>query len=107
MQTIGIKDLQINPAILTKALEAQEYTLITKRSKPVGIALAFDDKIVTQGLKTALMIDAYKKSLLSLGQLSKALNISKKETMKMLSLMGIDVIDYDFKEELKDLDSFL
>ena len=107
MQTIGIKDLQINPAILTKALEAQEYTLITKRSKPVGIALAFDDKIVTQGLKTALMIDAYKKSLLSLGQLSKALNISKKETMKMLSLMGIDVIDYDFKDELKDLDSFL
>ncbi len=107
MQTIGIKDLQINPAILTKALEAQEYTLITKRSKPVGIALAFDDKIVTQGLKTALMIDAYKKSLLSLGQLSKTLNISKKETMKMLSLMGIDVIDYDFKDELKDLDSFL
>ncbi len=107
MQTIGIKDLQINPAILTKALEAQEYTLITKRSKPVGIALAFDDKIVTQGLKTALMIDAYKKSLLSLGQLSKALNTSKKETMKMLSLMGIDVIDYDFKDELKDLDSFL
>ena len=107
MQTIGIKDLQINPAILTKALEAQEYTLITKRSKPLGIALAFDDKIVTQGLKTALMIDAYKKSLLSLGQLSKALNTSKKETMKMLSLMGIDVIDYDFKDEIKDLDSFL
>ena len=107
MQTIGIKDLQINPAILTRALEAQEYTLITKRSKPLGIAFAFDDKIVTDGLKTALMIDAYQKSLLSLGQLSKALNLSKKETMKLLSLSGIDVIDYDFMEELKDLDSFL
>jgi len=107
MQTIGIKDLQINPAILTKALEAQEYTLITKRSKPLGIALAFDDKIVTQGLKTALMIDAYAKSLLSLGQLSKALNLSKKETMKLLSLSQIDVIDYDFMEELEDLDTFL
>jgi predicted HTH domain antitoxin len=107
MQTIGIKDLQINPAILTRALEAQEYTLITKRSKPLGIAFAFDDKIVTDGLKTALMIDAYQKSLLSLGQLSKALNLSKKETMKLLSLSGIDVIDYDFMDELKDLDSFL
>jgi len=107
MQTIGIKDLQINPATLTKALEAKEYTLITKRSKPIGIALAFDDKIVTEGLKTALMIDAYQKSLLSLGQLSKALDISKREMMKMLSLWGIDVIDYDFKDELKDLDSFL
>ena len=107
MQTIGIKDLQVNPATLTRALEAQEYTLITKRSKPLGIALAFDDKIVTEGLKTALMIDAYEKSLLSLGQLSKALELSKRETMKMLSLADIDIIDYDFKEELEDLDSFL
>jgi len=107
MQTIGIKDLQINPAILTRALEAREYTLITKRSKPLGIALAFDDKIVIDGLKTALMIDAYQKSLISLGQLSKALNISKRETMKLLSLSGIDIIDYDFMDELKDLDSFL
>ena len=107
MQTIGIKDLQVNPATLTRALEAQEYTLITKRSKLLGIALAFDDKIVTQGLKTALMIDAYEKSLLSLGQLSKALELSKRETMKMLSLANIDIIDYDFKEELEDLDSFL
>ncbi len=107
MQTIGIKDLQINPATLTKALEAHEYTLITKRSKPLGIALAFDDKIVTRGLKTALLIDAYEKSLLSLGQLSQALDMSKRETMKMLSLSGIDVIDYDFKDELKELDSSL
>lgn len=35
MQTIGIKDLQINPTTLTRALEAHEYTLITKRSKPL------------------------------------------------------------------------
>ena len=82
MQTVGIKDLQVNPTTLTKALEAREYTLITKRSKPIGIALAFDDKIVTQGLKTALMIDAYQKYLLSLGQLSKGLDISKRETIK-------------------------
>ena len=26
MQTIGIKDLQKNPAILTRSLEADEYT---------------------------------------------------------------------------------
>jgi len=107
MQTIGIKELQVNPATLTRALEAQEYTLITKRSKPLGIAIAFDDKIITESLKTALMIDAYQKSLLSLGQLSKALDMSKRDTMKMLSLSGINVIDYDFTDELKDLDSFL
>ena len=107
MRTVGIKDLQVNPATLTKALEAHEYTLITKRSKPLGIAIAFDDKVLTDGLKTALMIDAYQKSLLSLGQLSKALSLSKKESMKLLSLSGVNVIDYDFEDELEALDSFL
>ena len=107
MQTIGIKDLQINPAILTRSLEADEYTMITKRSKPIGLAISFDDKIVTEGLKTALMVDAYKNGYLSLGQVSKALELDKKKTMKLLSTMGLDVIDYDFNDDMDGLKSFL
>ncbi len=107
MQTIGIKDLQINPAILTRSLEADEYTMITKRSKPIGLAISFDDKIVTEGLKTALMVDAYKNGYLSLGQVSKALELDKQKTMKLLSTMGLDVIDYDFNDDMDGLKSFL
>jgi predicted HTH domain antitoxin len=106
MQTIGIKELQTNPAILTRSLEADDYTMITKRSKPIGMAVSFDDTIITKGLKTSLMIDAYRKGYLSLGQLAKALETGKRETMKMLSLMGVDVIDYDFGEDLKFAESF-
>ncbi|SFV90667.1 hypothetical protein MNB_SV-4-1383 [hydrothermal vent metagenome] len=107
MQTVGIKDLQINPAKLTRSLEADEYTMITKRSKPIGLALSFNDTIITKGLKTSLMLDAYKKGLLSLGQMAEALNISKEKAMKLLSTMGIDVVEYDFKDDMKGLDSFL
>lgn len=107
MQTIGIKDLQINPAILTRSLEAEEYTMITKRSKPIGLAISFDDKIVTEGLKTALMADAYKNGYLSLGQVAKALSLSKEKTMKMLSTLGLDVIEYNFEDDMKSMDSFL
>ncbi|MBD3841203.1 MAG: type II toxin-antitoxin system Phd/YefM family antitoxin [Campylobacterales bacterium] len=107
MQTIGIKDLQTNPAILTKALEAHEYIMITKRSMPLGVAVSFDDTILSHGLKTSLLLDAYKNGNISLGQLSISLNLSKAKVMKMLSLMGIDVIEYDFNEDLEDLDSFL
>ena len=107
MKTIGIKDLQINPAVLTRSLEADEYTMITKRSKPIGLALSFNDSIITEGLKTSLMIDAYKKGLLSLGQVASALEIPKEKVMKMLSTMGIDVIDYDFNDDLKNMDHFL
>jgi len=107
MNTIGIKDLQINPAKLTRALEAHEYTMITKRSKPIGIAIAFDEEIVSHGLRSALLIDAYKKGDLSLGQVSKALDLSKEETLKTLSLMGIDVIDYDFRDDIQTIDGLL
>jgi predicted HTH domain antitoxin len=107
MQTIGIKDLQVNPAILTRSLEADEYTMITKRSTPIGLAISFSDSIITDGLKTSIMVDAYKQGLLSLGQVAKALEMPKEKVMKMLSMMGIDVIDYDFKDDLKSLDSFL
>lgn len=107
MKTIGIKELQVNPAILTRSLEADEYTMITKRSQPIGMAFSFDDKIVTDGLKTALMIDAFQKGYLSIGQFAKAMDKTHEEAMKVLSLMGIDVIDYDFEDDMKFMDSFL
>lgn len=106
MQAVGIKDLQVNPAILTRSLEADKYALITKRSKPIGIAISFNDKIIDSGLKTALLLDAYQKGLLSLGQLSKALDISKKKLLKMLPLMGLDSIDYNFEDDMKFMDRF-
>jgi predicted HTH domain antitoxin len=81
--------------------------MLTKHSKPIGLAISFDDKIVTDGLKTALMIDAYKKALLSLGQLSKALDKSTQETLKILSAMGIDVVDYDFDDDLTNIETFV
>lgn len=103
MRTLGIKDLQTNPAALTKALEAKEYAMITKRSTPIGIAVSLDDGVVSHGLKTSLLLDGYKNGNLSLGQLTSSLNLPKAKVMKMLSLLGIDVIGYDFEDDLKTL----
>ena len=107
MQFVGIKELQRNPAILTKSLEAHEYSMITKRSKPIGLAVALDDEVIDLGLKKALLIEAYRNELLSLGQLASSLGIGRREAMRMLSLLGIDVVDYDFEEERSTLDELL
>lgn len=103
MQTIGIRELQTNPAIFTKTLENNELAIITKRSAPIGIAVAFNDSIVSNGLKTSLLLEAFKNGMLSLGQFCKAQNISKKEGMRLLSIMGIDMIDYSFADVLETL----
>jgi len=107
MHTIGIRELQTNPATLTKALESKEYAMITKRNKPIGVAVAFDDEILSNGLKTSLLIDGYKSGKLSLGQLAKSLNISKKRAMHLLSMMGIESLDYDFEDDLQSIDKLL
>lgn len=61
----------------------------------------------TISLQKALLIDAYKNSLLSLEQLSKSFNISKKESLKLLSLMGIAVVQYEFEDDLRNMDIFI
>lgn len=104
MQTLGIKDLQVNPAKLTKSLENDEFVLITKRGKALGVATSFGDEALNQGLKNALLTKAYKQGDISLGQLSSSLNMSKKDAMNMLSLLEIDVIDYNFNDDLKTLE---
>ncbi len=101
MKMIGIKELQVNPATLTKSLEKDELSLISKRGKPLGIAIKFDGSIIEKGLKTAILIKAYKSGDLSLGQVSNYLNVSKEKAMKLLSAMGIDVIDYDLDDDLR------
>jgi len=107
MKAIGIRELQKNASLVTKWLEENEYTLITKRNKPIGIAISFSDSIITNGLKTSLLIDAYKNSLISLGELAKALNMPKEEALKFLSTLGVDVVDYDFNEDLEAIKEFL
>ncbi len=107
MNSLGIKELQTNPASLTKSLEAHEYTLITKHSKPIGLALSFNDEMLTKGLKTALLLEAYRNSAISLGQLCNELDIPKIKALKILSLMNIDIIDYDFEDDLKTIKDLL
>lgn len=107
MKAIGIRELQKNPSLITKWLENKEYTIITKRNKPIGITISFDDKIITEGLKTSFLIDAYQNSLIGLSELAKSLNMNKKEAMKFLSSLGVNVIDYDFEDDLKTAKKFL
>ena len=43
----------------------------------------------------------------TIGELAKSLNISKDETMKFLSKIEIDVIDYNFNDDLETIENFL
>ena len=107
MKSIGIRDLQVNPAVFTKSLENNEFVLITKRGKPLGIATSFEDDILRHGLLENLVLKAFENGDISLSQLAKSLKLTKSETMKYLATLNIPVTDYKLKEDLKGIEEFL
>ena len=108
MLTIGIKEIKNNPSIITKGVEDRDnYLFISKRGKPIAVAMSLDNEVFEYGFKKWVLIKAYKKGDLSLGQLSKALNLSYLDTMKMLGVLGIAVIDYDLADEIETIEKFL
>jgi predicted HTH domain antitoxin len=107
MQTVGIRDLQINPAILTKSLENNEFVMITKRGKPLGVATSFEEDILRHGFLESLVFMAFERGNLSFSQLSKSLKLTKTETMKLLAILDIPITDYKLEEDLKGIESFL
>jgi len=108
MLTIGIKELKNNPSILTKGVEDRdEYLFISKRGKPIAVAMSLDNEVFDHGFKKWVLIKAYKKGDLSLGQLSKALEQSYSDTMEMLGVLGVAVIDYDLDDELPTIEKLL
>jgi len=108
MLTIGIKELKDNPAILTKGVEDKdEYVFISKRGKPIAVAMSLDNEVLEHGFKKWILIKAYKKGDLSLGQLSKALGKSYADTMQMLGALGVAVIEYDLDDDIPTIEKLL
>ena len=103
MKSIGIKELKSNPGLISKTLESGEYLLISKRGKPIAIATSLNDAVLDMGLKKWILIDSFKRGALSLGQLSKSLDIPYMETVKLLDLLKIPVLDYDLEDDLTTL----
>jgi len=107
MKTVGIRDLQLNPASFTKPLENDEFVMITKRGKPLGIATSLDDSVLQHGVMESIVLKAFNQGDISLGQLASALDLSKEETMKYLALVNIPLTDYDISEDLKTVEALM
>jgi len=107
MQVIGIKELQTNPGKLTKTFNTNDYALITKHGKPVGLALPFSEDLMDHGLKPWYALKGFQNGDLSFGQLSKALGKSHHDTMSLLGFLGIPIADYDLDEDLKAIDEIM
>jgi predicted HTH domain antitoxin len=103
MKTVGIRDLQVNPASFTRPLESNEFVMITKHGKPLGVATSFDNEVLQHGVMESIVLQAFERGDISLGQLAKSLKLTKEEAMQYLSMLKIPVTDYAFTEDLQGI----
>ena len=100
MNIIGIKELQTNPGKLSKSFSNNEYMMITRRGKPIGMALPFSSDLMEQGLKPWMALKAFQEGDLSLGQLANSFDKTKADTLDLLGQLKIPVADYDLQEDM-------
>ncbi len=104
---VGIKELKDNPSSLTKALEQNESSLVTKHGKPIGIALSWNDDILIHGYKQTISIEAFKSGMITLAQLAQNLEITKERAFELIGKLGIEYIDYEKESLENELDRIL
>ena len=107
MDTFSVRDLREHTGALIQDAEAGKLSLITKRGRPVFIAVPFTDELIEHGLCSALAVQLYKEGVLTLAKSAKVAGVSLESFMLTLSKLRISVINYtieDVDEELKNFE---
>ncbi len=107
MDTFSVRDLREHTGALIHGAEAGKMSLITKRGRPVFLAIPFTDDLIELGLRPALAVHLYKEGVLTLPKAAKLSNESLEGFIALLSKLGISIIHYTIKdvdEELKDFE---
>lgn len=109
MQNFSVRDLREHTGEIIHSAEAGHLAIVTKHSKPVFIAVPFNDVLIENGIHIAIAIEMYRERIISLGKAAKIAKCSIEEMIEKMAAFDIVVVDYDQKEledELKVIKKF-
>ncbi len=103
MQTYSVRDLREHTGDIIHGAEEGKLALITKHSKPVFLAVPFNEIMLENGLQIALAIELYREHIVSLGKASKIAKLSIEEFLEKLTALSIAIVDYPPEDVQKEL----
>ncbi len=104
MHTFSIRNLREKVGDIVADAEAGQLSLITKRGKPIFLAVPFDENMFQLGLHAFLAVEAYKVGSVSLEKAAKMASLSVESFMERLSEYAIPVVNYPAEEVQDDFD---
>lgn len=106
MDTFTIRDLREHTGDLIRDAEIGKLSLITKRGRPVFLAVPFTETLLSIGLPTALAISLYREGVLTIEKAAKIGGHSLSSFIEEVGKMGIPIVDYPADELIEELNTF-
>ena len=105
MDAFTIRDLRERTGDLVREAEAGKLSVVTKRGRPIFVAVPIDKQLLEEGVRTALAIKLYTEEALSLGRAARLAGLSVEAFLEKLGAAGIPTVRYSPEELNEELDA--
>ena len=98
LDVFSVRDLRIRSGDLVRNAESRRLSVITKRGRPLVLALSFDRRLVELGLDKDLALSLFERKLVTMAKAAKFANVTLDEFMDILAQTGTEAVDYPVDE---------
>lgn len=106
MDTFTVRDLREHTGALIHDAEAGKLSLVTKRGRPVFLAVPFSQDLIEMGLRPALAMMLYQEEVLTIEKAAKLADQSIESFIERLGKLGVSAVNYSASELPKELKDF-
>jgi len=106
METFTVRGLREHSGVLIHDAEEGKLSVVTKRGKPVFLAIPFNEELIQAGLRPAIAVNLYKEGVLTLEKSAKFSGQTIESFIERLGKLDISIVDYPASEVAEELKSF-
>ena len=101
IEVFSVRDLRLRSSELVRDAEAGQVSIITKRGKPVVLALPFGSRLLNLGVDKDLALALFERRLVTLAKAAKLAGVTQDAFMDLVANAGLVAVDYA-PDELTD-----
>lgn len=103
IETFTIRDLRERTGALTRDAESGHLSLVTKRGRPLFVAVPFTEEVLKEGIGFPLAMQLYQEGVLTTARAAALADMGLGEFMEALSELDIPVVDYSAEELAEEI----
>lgn len=106
IETFTVRDLRERTGALTQDAESGRLALVTKRGRPLFVAVPFTEELLKEGVGFSLAVELYRSGVITAGRGALLAGMGLGEFLEELSALEVPVADYSAEELADELAGF-